>query len=45
MAKSLINVQKFEGLLLQHDLEAEGSIATRHGLFLGNLFQITTHFV
>ena len=33
-----INIQKFDGILLSNDLECEGSIATKHGLFLGNLF-------
>ena len=43
MAETRINIQKFEGILLQHDLECEGSIATRHGLFLGNLFLTDRH--
>ena len=33
-----LNIQKFDGILLTNDLECEGSIATKHGLFLGNLF-------
>ncbi|HIB92532.1 TPA: hypothetical protein EYO57_36040, partial [Candidatus Poribacteria bacterium] len=38
-----LTIQKFQGILVQSDLECEGSIASKHGVFLGNLFITDRH--
>ena len=38
-----LTIQKFEGILVQSDLDVEGSVACKHGVFLGDLFITDRH--
>jgi hypothetical protein len=37
------NIKRFDGILLQSDLECEGSIVCKHGVFVGNLLITDRH--